>query len=550
MPTQRAHGGAAVQPINLTSPAFRGLNTENSANLLGPEWATTLDNAVFDTEGRPTTRKGWVSGTTTVYDGTEKLIKRIHEFWKASATSEVISSTDDNILKGMVDLSTSTASIDGSLSITDGNIKFVNFADKCIAFGLGSGGIPVAYTGSGNFGDITVSAGTAPTGTVGLSAFGRLWGVDSDKKTLRWSAILDETKWDSGNGGGSVDFGRAWPSGQDTIVALGAISDNLVVMGRKSAIIIADDAPSALGLDPTQMYVKDALAGVGAISQFAVCNAKGDLWLLTENGITSIGRELVQRTNPIKRPSDNVNTQLKMALDNETSVDDVTLAYHPADNFVLAIFPSSEQVFHFDADPLDDGSNKTTTWTSAVQTSAYLTSDKSLRASLSREGGGSTTGEIYQYSGFSDDGKAFVFDYESGWLDLGQEAAAYLKMVKKVGSVVFASADTSVTHTVKYDFDDVGFATAQIAVAGGTAAEYNIAEYSDGGGSGIGYKDPSNTALGQSEYSGSSLQLRTLSAPSSGAGQYIKVGLQLDNSASEFSVQQINLFAKVGRLAH
>ena len=91
MPTNRAHGGAALIPINLTAPALRGLNTEAGASLLTPEWATVLTNAVFDSAGRAAVRNGWASKTSTPAAG---IIMRVHEYVQADGTVKTISSTD------------------------------------------------------------------------------------------------------------------------------------------------------------------------------------------------------------------------------------------------------------------------------------------------------------------------------------------------------------------------------------------------------------------------------------------------------------------------
>ena len=236
MPTPKFTPGAQLIPINFTGLAFNGLTTENQGGILPPTWATELDNVVFDSAGRPATRKGWVSATTT--PGSGDPIKRIFEYYTADSTSEVIFSTDSDIFD---DVTSSPTSIDGSLTITDGNIKFVNFNDKVVAFGIGTGGIPAVRT-TGDFADITVNSGTAPTGGIGTSAFGRLWAVDTDGKTLRYSALLDETRWAVADGGGSIDFSKVWPAGQDDIVAVEELDGDLVVFGSNNTVVMTDGA--------------------------------------------------------------------------------------------------------------------------------------------------------------------------------------------------------------------------------------------------------------------------------------------------------------------
>lgn len=547
MPTPRAHGGAALAPINITSPAARGLNTAEAASLLDPAWATKLNNAVFDGLGRPAVRKGFSNNTTTPYDGTQKLIKRIFEYWQADGTSEIISSTDDNILSGVVDLSDATASIDGTLSISDGNIKFVNFNDKCIGLGIGTSGNPAVYTGTGTFATITVNSGTAPTSGIGNSCFGRLWVVDTDGHTIRFSALLDETRWATADGGGTIDMASVWPSGQDKVIAIEEFGADLAIIGTKDTVIWTDGQGSTLGLNPLFMYVSDTLPGVGAVSQFAVCRAMGDLYMLSPNGVLSLKRELVQRSTPSTNVSKNIQSDVVLSLGAEASDDDITLMYSPSEEFILLIFPSCKCVFVFDSKGfLDDGTLRATSWDGDLQTAAYIRDDRSVRASLSQDAGGSTTGEIYSYSGYFDDGQTYNFEYESGWLNLGPQAEQYLKFVKRMTSVVFIEADTTVTHTIGYDFGPQSV-NKQRSATGGSASEYNIAEYGANGS-----RDPNDSDLTAgvdvSEYS-ASIQLQTLKVPGAGGGQYIKIGVTVNNAGGQFSLQQVNLFAKIGRVA-
>ena len=69
MPTPQFTPGAALFPITLTSPAFQGVNLEASGSILGREWATILDNAVFDETGRPASRNGFQTLTLTPASG-------------------------------------------------------------------------------------------------------------------------------------------------------------------------------------------------------------------------------------------------------------------------------------------------------------------------------------------------------------------------------------------------------------------------------------------------------------------------------------------------
>lgn len=540
MPTPKFTPGAQLIPLNLTAPAFRGLTLEASGGTLSSEWATELDNAVFDSAGRPSARKGWTSETSTP---TADVYKRIFEYYKADGTSELIFSSDSDIDNTVA----TPTSIDGTLTITDGNIKFVNFNDKCIAFGIGTGGIPAVYTGT-TFADITVASGTAPTSGIGTAAFGRIWCVDTDGKTLRYSALLDETRWAAVDGGGSVDFSNIWPAGQDSIIAVEELAGDLIVFGTRNTVIMTDGVKTALGLDPTALYVSDTIPGLGVRTQFGVTRALGDLWLYTREGVTSLRRELLERSSEITNMSRQVQTQVQEWAGQETDINDITMEYNPDDSFVLLNFPTANKQVCFDTrSKLEDGSYRLTTWSADLQTIAYNRFSSKLQGSLT-----GTVGEIFNYSGSDDDGTSYIFAYESGWLDLGPEQNLYLKFVKRMTSFVLVEANVTLTHIVEYDFGTSSFSFSKIA-SRARVIEWGQFEWSDGSinSSGGKYDKDDATAVAGVDIAewGGGASIRTLDVSPKSGGQYIKLGLSTNTNNGTFALQQINLYAKVGRLA-
>jgi len=538
MPTPAFTPGAQLIPLTFAHPGFKGLNTEQGGGILPQEWATKLENAVFDENGRLSSRAGWTSVTTTPGSG---VVKRIFEYYTAAGASEAIASTDANIYDGLT--GTATA-IEGTLTITNGNIKFVNFNDKVIGLGIGTAALPAVRT-SGNFADVTIAsqAPTAvdPEGTIGTAAFGRVWIASADGKTLRYSALLDETRWATADGGGAIDFNKVWPSGQDNIVAVEEFGGDLIVFGSNNTIVMTDGSGSALGIDPTAMYVSDTLPGVGAVSQFALTRAAGDLWFLSPFGIVALRRELVQKSTPFNNLSKNVQSGVTGAADAEATKDNITLTYNPHKSMVIAIFPSTDTAYAFDTrSPLEDGSYRATTWDTTLQTAAYIRGVENWYGSLT-----GTVGEVCSYSGFTDDGTNFFFDYESGWLDLGNEQNLLLKFVKRMTSFVFVTANVTVTHKVQYDFTNKTFSLDK--AAGGSS----ITEYNAFGAVVAGSTQGEYASFGAAESIeyGGGVSLRTLDASVGGSGQYIKIGLRLNTNAGSFVLQQINLFAKIGRLA-
>jgi hypothetical protein len=541
MPTPAWTPGAQLIPLAFSAPSFMGLNTEMGGGILPQGWASKLENAVFDESGRPASRKGWNSVTSVAGSGT---IMRIFEYYKADSTSEVFASTDSDIYDGVTG---TMSSIKGSLSISDGNIKFVNFNDKCIAFGIGTAGLPAVSTG-GAFADITVNSQTTadssdPAGTIGTSAFGRLWVADPNGKTLRYSALLDETRWADADGGGSIDYSKVWPSGQDDIVAVTEFGGDLVVFGSNNTVVMTDGQGSSLGIDPTALYVSDTLPGVGALSQFAMTRAAGDFWFLSPFGIVALERELVQKSTPFQNISKNVQSGVTGASDAVSNKDDITLTYNPHLSLVLAIFPDVDTMYCFDTrQALEDGAYRATSWESSLQTAEYVRGVENWYGSLS-----ATAGEVMQYNGNDDDGTNYFFDYESGWLDLGQEMNSYLKFVKRMTSFTFITQNVTVTHKVKYDFNSNSY-TFDNSVPATSKAEYNAWNAVVDGSAQAEYNSFTSPVSTVAEYGGG-VALRTLDAHPGGGGQYIKIGLRLNTLAGSFVLQQINLHAKIGRLA-
>jgi len=87
----------------------------------------------------------------------------------------------------------------------------------------------VYWTGAGNFALVSAHAGAAGIvqGTACLGAFGRMWVVDPDETTLRYSDLLVPEDFTNGSAG-SIDLYTVWIVGDDRIVGLGVHSQQLV----------------------------------------------------------------------------------------------------------------------------------------------------------------------------------------------------------------------------------------------------------------------------------------------------------------------------------
>lgn len=518
MPTPRAHGGAALQHFPLNVPGFKGLNKQARGAVLGPEWATRLENTVLDSSNRVASRKGWQRAAASA-DLTDQVVQIIK--FNNAGVDELIATTADDKLWKSTSGGTAWTDVTNTATVIDPNMQLVTFNNKVLGF-QDSGDV-VIYTGT-SFTDL--NATSQPERSVALAAFGRLWVKDTNY-SLKYCSLLDETDW-TGSDTGAIDLTSVW-QGQDEITALAEFNGALVIFGSRNIVIYTDGAGSALGIDPVTAYVADTIGGIGCIARDSVALVKGDLWFLDDTGVHSLGRLISERSNPINNISANVQDELKKFV-TLASVSDVRAVYSPRDRFYLLSLPlgsgSSENgvVFCFDTrGALEDGSYRCAgIWNSMVPLAMVIRENLDLISAIR-----TNEGYVGSYATYSDHLSTYVMEYESGWTDLGDQN---LKFVKRLSGLLFVQSATQVTYKWAFDFVDT-FKTATTTYPGGAdvsefgAGEFNVDEF--GGG----------------------VNLREKRVGGKGSGEYIKIGMSINIDGDEVACQQINLYAKQGRLA-
>lgn len=511
---------AQLQPVDLVAPGFRGLNFVQSGALLSPAFATEAMNCVIDQSGRLSARDGVNNLSTTPITGAP-TVRTLFEYVDADGDLQTIVAWDGGISTSVSNPQGSD--ISGSLTDANGAWRFQNFNGKLLGFQ--SGQKLAVYTGSGSFATVTEASGTAPTGGVALAAYGRVWQLDADNQTIKYSALLDETRWAEADGGGIIDMRNVWTQGMDVVTAIWAFNGALVVFGRNHIVFWTDGKGSELGIDPTQMYVVDTVAGTGCLSwQTIQPVGETDLIFLSPNGVQSVQRLLTERSAPISTLSKYVRDELLYQLQSET-IANIRSTYNPLTGFYALSFPLTGQTWVFDQrrrwkDEDGDELSVVTRWDIAP-TAMYTLRNNATYLAV-------TAGRIGQYLGDNDEGDAFRFIYQSPWLDLGEDFANRLKILKRLGAILFVRNETAVIFKWNVDFDD-GFEFLTRTVSGDAAAEWGSGEW------------------GAAEWSGG-LALRILKVPARGRGQYYRIGVEADVNG-EFALQQAELFTKIGRLA-
>src|SRR3990167_4036522 len=446
--------------------------------------------------------------------------------------STIIISTENAIYRNGDDFTDPNNIITPASTPTGGHWQFVNFNNKVVGAQRNHG--LIVYDGGALFLPVTAVSGIAPVGgdTV-CSAFGRLWVADDDEQTIKYSALLDETRWDSLDGGGQIDMSTVWTQGRDRVVCIKALGANLVVFGENHIIMWSDGQGSSIGLNPDTMYVVDTIEGTGCIARDSVqAIGEGDMAYLSRHGVQLLGRVIQNRANPVEAISANIKTYLRDLVSEQKQPDpqlqEVRATFHPEESFYLLHIPRTGVTVVFDTRQMAKAQNgdnvmRVTTWELGGNVNC-LTSTRDGRLLFGGDG------IIGKYHGTNDLGESFPVNIRTGWLDLG-ELNQRLKLLKAINTIVRVTGVSNFDYSWGWDFaaaDDVE--TVTISYTGFTPSEYGEAEY------GIG------------EFSGN-LQIRSRRIPGKGTGQFIQISVATDVSGFNFILQQLQLTSKIGRLA-
>ena len=519
-----------LYPLDLLAPGFRGLNTEQANGLLDSAWATIASNATIDTYGRLSSRKGYSNVTTTPVGGSP-AIKTVFEQIAKDTTRTIICAWNGGIGTGISNPSGS--SVAGAVTVTDGNWWFQNFNNKVVGFQNGQK--PIVRT-TGNFATVVETSGTAPTiaDGVGLCAYGRVWGLDSDRQTIKYSGLLDETAWSTG--AGSIDMSNVWTAGTDHVTAIVAFNGRFIVFGHRHIVIWSDNTGSQLGINPNNMVVVDVITGTGCESQWSIQSlGEADLMFVSVHGLQSLGRVIQEKSAPVGTYTSPVASAFRLTMTQQTDKKLIRSVVDPVRGLYILTLPTAGTtwVFHMSR-PFVSADFKHSTsvgehevlfpitqWTLVPNAWCYATGQGVVYL------GGS--GIVGQYAGSdNDNGTNFTFDYESPYLAVSDELASRWKVMKQIGAVIFTQAQTDVIFRWDFDFKGV-FSSKTKTFSSASSAEWGTAQYNI------------------SEWSGG-VTLRVFKFPAYGEGQYIKIGVRAVVTTA-VAIQQIDLLMKIGKTA-
>ena len=576
-----------AQPVNqftIKGYGFQGLNTEMSPIGSDPSFALKADNCVIDRVGRIAAREAFAPEAeigASVWNNTDLTNISAHytndgynsyephpvctllggTYYPGSQVKE---RTTWNSVEKMEEVGINPNEpyeyglgwVDGGEikpctypSIDTGGLDrslYVHFKEDLFLFSRGNSFLK--YDGNGGWEDVSYTPPQTDSGSIvdkidgdiAISAYGRLWvsGVNGDYQTIYYSSLLREDQWYDGtildtenaqNTGGIINVSEYWPVDFDQIVNIHAHNGFLLVFGRRSILVYANaDKGDPAGADG--IYLQDAISNVGLVERDAICNTGTDVMFCDDTGLRSLARVIQEKSTPIGEPSMNIKREfMDMIQEEERSkavVKGVKMAYFPSKSLVVCLFRTSGIAYTFSTErPSTTGGAKTTRWTDCCYSAMYFAEDSDIgRPYLA----GANGKGVLRYEGFRGY-EPYRIDFESMALGITQNSIQNV-IPKSIIYIVLSPAVAANSRSkwgfgshldYHYDFRIEPEGTTEWGVA-----EFGLDEYV-GGRSGI-WRQKVNTI---------------------GAGEFLRVGLEIEINGSEFAIQEIAVNTAVGRIA-
>ena len=512
-----------LQAYAITAPGFYGLNTQDSSLDLASGFALVANNCVIDQYGRVGARKGWTPiNTSTNSDLGTNDIKMIAELVGKDGTSYVILAGNNKLFKQSSNsLVTLTYGGGGTApTITDSNWQAASLNGYLVLYQTGHD--PLIFdpaTSTTTYKRISEHAsysGTVQQSNAVISAYGRTWSAatSGDKVTIQFSDLVSPMKFTGGTSG-TLDTTNVWPRGTDNIVGLAAHNGFLYIFGTNN-ILIYQGATA-----PSTMTLQDVVTGIGLYARDTIQATGSDLIFLSATGVRSMQRTIQEKSQPLNDLSKNVRNDIINAIRSESAAN-IKSVYSPLDGFYAITLPTLKAVYCFDTKAaLQDGSLRATIWDSIQPKSFARKADGTVL--VGKEG------YLGTYSGYTDNGNTYRFQYFTNHNDLGTPNLT--SILKRLKAVVIGGSNQAIIMKWGYDFT-TNYSSAIAFIPGqANIAQYGIDEYNM-----------------SAEYSGG-IALQTLTTYPTGSGKIVQVGFESDIGGLPISIQKIEIHAKQGKLA-
>ena len=510
-----------LQTASIAAPGFFGLNTQDSPLDLASGFALVATNCIIDQFGRVGSRKGWSRVNSSSGALGANNVGVIHELVQADGTLTVLFAGNNKLFKldgsnAVVELTYGGGGTAPTITASNWSVASLNG----ITYFFQTGHDPLIFdptvstTTYRRVSEKTGYVGTVPSGDIVISAFGRLWVADTatDNVTVFFSDLLSGHVWSTGTAG-RLNIDRVWPNGADNITGLAAHNGFLIIFGLRQILVYAN------ATTPSTMSLSDTVGGIGCIARDSIQSTGKDVLFLSNSGVRSFARTIIEKSAPLGDLSKNVRNDLMNIVAGETPAN-IKSVYSEKEAFYLITLPSVKEVYCFDTrTQLQDGAFRVTNWDSIEPT-----------ALLSRRNGDVLIGKngyIGKYSTYQDYTSNYRMLYYTNHADLGN--ANVTSLLKRLKVVVIGGTNQFVT--IKWGFDFLAnyqSANALIPVQGISeygVGEYGIAQYSEG------------------------VALQTLSVQATGSGKIVQTGYESNISGSPLSIQRIEIQSKDGKIS-
>lgn len=510
-----------ISTYSISAPGFYGLNTQDSPLDLNAGFALVANNCIIDQYGRIGSRKGWSRVNSSSGNLGANNVGVIHELVQSDGTTTILFAGNNKIFKldgsnAVVELTYGGGGTAPTITASNWSCASLNN----IAYFFQEGHDPLIYdpavstTTYRRVSEKTGYAGTVPSGNVVISAYGRLWVADTttDNTTVSFSDLIAGHVWTGGTSG-TLDINKVWPNGADNIVGLAAHNNFLIIFGQRQILVYSS------ATTPASITLYDTVGGIGCIARDSIQNTGKDILFLSNSGVRSFARTIVEKSAPLGDLSKNVRNDLMNIISGETLAN-IKSVYSEKEAFYLLTLPSVGQVYCFDTRvQLPDGSFRVTTWDSITPT-----------ALLSRKNGDVLIGKngyVGKYGTYQDYQSSYRMQYYTNHADLGNQNVT--SILKRLKVIVIGGSNQYVTAKWAFDFSANYLSANMLIPTQGESeygiAQYNIDQYSDG------------------------VALQQLQTPASGSGKVVQTGYESNISGAPMSIQKIEIQAKEGKVS-
>lgn len=515
-----------LQTSAVSAPGFFGLNTQDSPLDLASGFALVATNCVIDQYGRIGSRKGWARVNSSSGNLGANNVGVVHELVQSDGTLTVLFAGNNKLFKldgsnAVVELTYGGGGTAPTITASNWSVASLN----SITYFFQTDHDPLIYdpnvstTTYRRVSEKSGYVGTVPSGDIVLSAFGRLWVANTStvKNVVYFSDLLSGHIWTTGTAG-SLNVDRVWPSGSDEVQGLAAHNGFLIIFGKRQILVYAN------ATTPSTMSLSDTVGGIGCIARDSVQSTGTDVLFLSNSGVRSFARTIIEKSAPLGDLSKNVRSDLMQVVAGETPAN-IKSVYSESEAFYLLTVPSVKEVYCFDTrQRLQDGSFRVTKWDSIEPT-----------ALLSRRNGDLLIGKngyVGKYSAYQDYTSSYRMLYYTNHADLGN--ANVTSLLKRLKVVVIGGTNQYVT--IKWGFDFLtNYQSANALIPAQGVSEYGVAEYG---------ANASPVA-----YYSEGVALQTLSVLAGGSGKIVQTGYETNISGSALSIQRIEIQSKDGKIS-